>query len=80
MPTDQAELQAAVYAAWNDMLIDGRPVADDTLIAEVYGWHERKKRFARERILKCVRWMKENGWVPRGTGQRTVTRNSRNLP
>ena len=71
MDTDQAELLATVYAAWNDMLIDGRPVTDDTLIAEVYGWHERKKRFGRERILKCVRWMKENGWVPRGTGQRT---------
>lgn len=72
MNTDQAELLATTYAAWNDLLIDGRPADDDTIIAEVYGWDESKAKFTRPQIIKCIAWMHSHGYVPTGQGQRTT--------
>jgi type I restriction enzyme S subunit len=73
MDTDQAELFATAYAAWNDLLIDGRPADDQSITDEIYGWHESKKRFTAERITSCLAWMREHGYVPSGQGQRTRT-------
>jgi len=72
MNTDQAELLATTYAAWNDLLIDARPADEDAIIAEVYGWDESKAKFPRPQIIKCVAWMKTQGYVPTGQGQRTT--------
>lgn len=72
MNTDQAELLATTYAAWNDLLIDGRPADEDAIIAEVYGWDESKKKFSRPQIIKCIAWMNKQGYVPTGQGQRTT--------
>lgn len=71
MNTDQAELFATTYAAWNDLLLDGRPATDDAIVAEVHGWHESKKRFDQPKITKCLTWMREHGYVPTGQGQHT---------
>lgn len=71
MNTDEAELFATAYAAWNDLLIDGRPDADGDIIAEIYGWHESKKRFTPATIRARLKWMRQNGYVPTGHGQRT---------
>jgi type I restriction enzyme S subunit len=51
MDTDQAELFATAYAAWNDLLIDGRPADDLAIAAEIHGWHESKKRFTGKGLL-----------------------------
>ncbi len=72
MNTDQAELLATTYAAWNDLLIDGRPADENAIIAEVYGWDESKAKFSRDQIIKCIGWMKKQGYVPTGQGQRTT--------
>jgi type I restriction enzyme S subunit len=79
MDTDQAELFATAYAAWNDLLIDDRPADDDHIIAEIYAWHESKQKFTRERISICISWMRKNGYVPNGIGERTsvVTKKAR---
>jgi hypothetical protein len=71
MNTDAAELFATAYAAWNDLLIGGRPADDDAIIAEVHGWHEQKRRFGPEVIKERLDWMRKNGYVPTGQGQRT---------
>jgi type I restriction enzyme, S subunit len=71
MNTDEAELFATAYAAWNDLMIDGRPAVDASIIAEVHGWHESKKRFTPAMIRKRIEWMRLNGYVPMGHGQRT---------
>ncbi len=71
MKTDQAELLATVYAAWNDLLLDGRPADNAAITQEVYGWHESKRKFPPKRIAECIRWMRDNGYVPSGAGQRT---------
>src|SRR5206468_4082075 len=46
MTTDDAELFSTIYAAWNDLLLDGRAAAEAAIVAEVYGWHESKKKFS----------------------------------
>ena len=69
MDTDQAELFATAYAAWNDLLIDGRPADDQAIAAEIHGWHESKKRFQADRIASCLGWMREHGYIPTGKGQ-----------
>ncbi len=74
MDADRAELFATVYAAWNDLLIDGRPATPEAIIAEVHGWDESKKRFAEDRITRCIDWMRKHGYIPTGTGQRTQLR------
>src|SRR5262249_50452315 len=46
-----AELFATVYAAWNDLLLDGRPADEAAITAEVYGWHPSKReKFTPETI------------------------------
>jgi type I restriction enzyme S subunit len=89
MNTDEAELFSTAYAAWNDLLIDGRPADDQSIIEEVRGWHESKQRFAPDVICGRLKWMRRNGYVPEGDGQRTkalatsrntVLRKRRNRP
>ncbi len=72
MDVEQAELFATTYAAWNDLLIDGRAVSEDAVVKEVYDWHEAKKKFDRARILNCIEWMRKEGYVPTGKGRRTL--------
>jgi len=74
MDADAAELFATVYAAWNDLLIDGNAASEEAIIAEVYGWDESKKRFPEARITRCIAWMRKHGYIPTGTGQRTQLR------
>lgn len=80
MNTDQAELFATIYAAWNDLLLDGRTASDDAIVKEVHGWHEKKKRFDRAKITKCLAWMREHDYVPTGQGQRTLLAEKRQSP
>jgi len=71
MNTDEAELFATAYAAWNDLLIDGRPADDDAIAAEIYNWDPQKAKFTRRVIGGRLQWMRKHGYVPRGTGERT---------
>src|SRR5262249_47249405 len=71
LDTDAAELFSTVYAAWNDLLIDGRTTDNAAIVAEVYAWNESKKRFTRGDILARIAWMRENGYIPTGHGPRT---------
>lgn len=71
MTTDQVELFATLYAAWNDLLLDGRPATEEAVLDELYGWHESKRKFDRAKALKCFRWMSEQEFVPAGSGIRT---------
>ncbi|AMV29402.1 Type-1 restriction enzyme EcoKI specificity protein [Gemmata sp. SH-PL17] len=73
LDTDAAELFSTIYAAWNDLLIDGRSADDIGIVAEVYAWHESKKKFPRSSILSRIVWMRNNGYVPTGSGSRTQT-------
>jgi hypothetical protein len=71
MNTDEAELFATAYAAWNDLLIDGRPADEKGIIAEIYGWHESKKKFTLAAIRERLEWMRLNRYVATGQGEKT---------
>ena len=78
MKTEQAELLATSFAAWNDFLIDGRQPTDNQIITEIRdNWHEAKQRFTPQRIQKCLDWMRKNDLAPRGLGRHTVVANEK---
>jgi len=60
--------------AWNDLLIDGRKVTETNIIEEFYGWDESKKKFKKAEIKKQLKWMRSEGYVPTGKGERTTQR------
>jgi len=73
MKTEQAELFATVFAAWNDFLLGGRQPSEEDIIREIReNWHEAKERFAAERIKSCIEWIRWERFVPRGVGAHTV--------
>ncbi|MBE5779838.1 MAG: hypothetical protein E7331_10995 [Clostridiales bacterium] len=71
--TDQAEVVATLFAAWNDAIIEGKPFTDESIVDDVLNnWHDKKKRFAKEVWLRAMAQMKQNNIVPKGYGKRTV--------
>lgn len=72
LDTEQAELVATTFAAWNDFFLTGRSPTDDEIIREVRdNWHESKKRFTVERITKCIAWIRREQLIPEGRGRAT---------
>jgi hypothetical protein len=74
LDTDQCEIVATLYACWNDRIIDRRGTLDSEIVDEFRNeWHEKKRRFSKERLLKALSWMRENGLVPAGQAPHTAT-------
>jgi len=70
--TDQCEMFSTVYAAWNDLLINGKSPSEANILHEILDcWHENKKRFSRERWKKVIKWMKQEHYTPTGFGKAT---------
>jgi type I restriction enzyme S subunit len=66
--TEQCEIVATLYSAWEDFLNHGTNPTDDQIVTEVLtNWNESKKRISKERWIKALSWMKENSFVPRRT-------------
>jgi type I restriction enzyme, S subunit len=63
--TEQCEIVATLYSAWEDFLNQDILPSDDQIVDEVLNnWNESKKRIPRERLLKALGWMKVKGFVP----------------
>lgn len=76
--TQQAELVATVYAAWNNLLIDNLPITDEAIVTEAReNWHEAKLKIERERFFKTINWMKENNLIPNGKGKKVSARSAK---
>jgi type I restriction enzyme S subunit len=81
MNTEQAEVFATVFAAWNDLLIDGTEATEHKIIEQVREhWHEAKERFTPQRLRDCIGWMHKNSFAPRGVGPRTALADSSPAP
>lgn len=64
-PTEQCEIVATLYSAWDDLLQSHQPFTDDDILNEVLNnWHESKKRISRNRWQTELDWMRANGFVP----------------
>lgn len=75
MTTQQAEIVATVYAAWNNLLLDGREITDEAIVREAReDWHPDKLKIPREKFFKAIEWMKEKQLVPSGSGKRVENR------
>ena len=63
--TEQCEIVATLYSAWDDLLHNGHPFTDDDILNEVLNnWHESKKRINRSRWQAALNWMRSNGFDP----------------
>lgn len=73
LSTEDAEIIATLFAAWNDFLIDGHTPDDAEVIREVReNWTPEKQRFKPEQLQTWLDWIRKNKLVPRGRGPRTV--------
>lgn len=70
--TEQCEIVATLYGAWNDFIIDGVHPSDDQIVDEVLtNWNPSKERIERNRWVGALTWMRQNGIVPVGYGVST---------
>ena len=80
LKTEQVEIIATLFAAWNDALLDGQSPVDDWIIREVREhWHVRKQRFAPADLHKWLGWMRQNDVVPLGHPPRTMQQTTMEL-
>lgn len=72
--TDRCEMTVTLYAVWNDFILEGRPVTDDAIVAEVrHSWNDSKLRFDKAEWLAVLAEMKKHdALVPTGFGKRTT--------
>lgn len=72
---EHAEVIATVYAAWNNLLLEGKKPTDEEIVYESReNWSERKLRIERENFFKVLKWMRKNGYVPKGLGKKVLSR------
>jgi hypothetical protein len=75
--TLSCEIASTLYAAWNDLLIEGRHPTDEEIIREATDpkrWHESKAKIEESKWPTALKWMRENGLVPRGYGTHTLSK------
>lgn len=71
--TEQAEIIATLFAAWNDAIIDKKQFTDDDIVDDVLNnWHESKKRFPRQVWLRAMNEIRKNHIIPKGYGKHTA--------
>jgi len=75
MNTQQAEIVATVYAAWNNLLLDAIEITDEKIVTEAReNWHPNKLNIARDKFFNAISWLKNNNLTPKGTGQKVVVK------
>lgn len=75
--TEEAEILTTVYAAWNNLLLDGVEPTEEAIIYEAReNWHPDKTRFAKSQFCEAIQTIRSNGIVPTGTGKRVVGQES----
>ncbi len=63
--TDQCEIVATLYAAWEDLLAKGDHVTDDQLVEQVlHHWHPSKQKIAESRWRRALVWIRAKGLTP----------------
>jgi len=69
--TQQAEIVATVYAAWNNLLLRGVPFSDEDIVTEAReNWHPAKKNFSKGRFFNAIEWIRKNELlIPKGNGK-----------
>lgn len=72
--TQQSEIIATLYAAWNDLLLDGKTVTDALVLSEVKNnWDEKKKRIPDYKWQAGFELMRKHNLIPTGKGPHTIS-------
>ncbi|MEM1353899.1 MAG: restriction endonuclease subunit S [Planctomycetota bacterium] len=77
--TQQCEIVSTLYAAWNDLLIEGKSPSDVEIIREASDpirWHKNKAKIPSEKWSSAISWMREKDIVPQGFGIHTKRGNA----
>lgn len=72
--TDRCEMTVTLYAAWNDFILESRPISDDAIVDEVmHSWNDTKLRFGKTEWVAVLAEMKKHKiLIPTGFGKRTT--------
>lgn len=73
----RCEIVSTLYAAWNDLIIDGEAITDKRIIAQASQaeyWHETKEAIDSDKWPKALKWMRDHNLVPTGYGKPTRKR------
>lgn len=72
MKTKQAEIISTCFAAWNDLLIEGKNPSDDDIVDLILNdWDASKQNIAPERWHSALGWMRSKDIVPQKSGKHT---------
>lgn len=73
--TQQVEIVSTTFAAWNDLLLEGKTPTDDEIVELILNdWHDSKRKITQEQWYNALPWMREKGLIPRGLGEHTKKR------
>jgi hypothetical protein len=71
MDMQEAELFATVYAAWNNLLLEGHsPTGEDIVRAARENWHEKKSTIPRHKFFEALRLLRDKDCKPAGRGRK----------
>jgi type I restriction enzyme S subunit len=75
MSVQQAEIATTVFAAWNNLLMDGTTPTDEQIVHEAReNWHANKLKIERQKFFAAVKWLREQRVVPEGKGKRVAAK------
>lgn len=71
MDSDFAEIVVTTHAAWNNLILDGATITDDTIVqAARDDWHRDKLRYEKSRFHDAIRFIRSSGIEPNGSAKR----------
>ena len=75
--TAETEVLATVYAAWNNLLLEGIEPTEHAIIHEAReNWHADKLKYSEEQFRIAISQLRHNGLEPRGRGKRVTGQES----
>ena len=76
--TQETEIIATLYAAWNDFIIDGISCDDQAIIHDIrHNWDDSKKKIPVREWQRWLNWMRGHSLVPVGFGRKTTIKPSK---
>ena len=63
--SDFCEAVATLFAVWLDLRKKREIPSLENLINNFYNWHEKKEKFTRNYLVKCMQWMIDKGVYPK---------------
>jgi len=78
MSTQQSEIVATLFAAWNNLIIDKLPITDEAIVFEAReNWHASKLSIPRAKFFSAVQWMRDKNIIPTGLGKKVQSKLSK---